>query len=118
MNSYLHRIHIIHEFVYISVCQVDTWNDFIDEDGNKLNIGELKYQTKHGKFRPSYVHYVPARNVKSALALVVHLFLELQGHRKLQYGSRLCHTYTSDRRSESLSLNIDQILCVCVCVCV
>jgi hypothetical protein len=66
----------MHEFVYIYVCQVDTWNDFVDEDGNKLNIGELKYQTKHGKFFPSYVHHVPARNVKCALALVVHLFLE------------------------------------------
>jgi hypothetical protein len=55
---------------------VDTWNDFVDEDGNKLNIGELKYQTKHGKFFPSYVHHVPPRNVKCALALVVCLFLE------------------------------------------
>jgi hypothetical protein len=52
------------------------WNDFVDEDGNKLNIGELKYQTKHGKFFPSYVHHVLARNVKFALALVVCLFLE------------------------------------------
>ncbi len=55
---------------------MDTWNDFVDEDGNKLNIGELKYQTKHGKFFPLYVHHVPARNVKSALSLVAHLFLE------------------------------------------
>jgi hypothetical protein len=76
MNAFLYQTHIIYEFVYISVCQVDRWNDFVDEDGNKLNIGKLKYQTKHGKFCPSYVHYVPARNVKSALALVVRLFLE------------------------------------------
>ncbi len=55
---------------------MDTWNDFVDEDGNKLNIGELKYQTKHGKFCPSYVHHVLARNVKCAPALVVRLFLE------------------------------------------
>jgi hypothetical protein len=75
MCLYLHCIHILHEFVYIYVCQVDTWNDFADEDGNKLNIGELKYETKHGKFFPSFVHHVPARNVKCALALVVHLFL-------------------------------------------
>ncbi len=76
MYSFLHQIHIIHEFVCISVCQVDTWNDFFDEDGNKLNIGQLKYETKHGKFFPSYIHLVSARNVKSALALVVRLFLE------------------------------------------
>jgi hypothetical protein len=66
----------MHEFVYIYVCQVDTWNDFVDEVGNKLNVGELKYQTKHGKFFPSYVHHVLARNVKCALALVVRSFLE------------------------------------------
>ncbi len=67
----------MHEFVYIYVCQVETWNDFVDEeDGNKLNIGELKYQTKHGKVFPLYVHNVPARNVKCALTLVVRLFLE------------------------------------------
>ncbi len=64
------------EFIYIYICQVNTWNDFVDEDGNKLNIGELKYQTKHGKFFPLYVHHVPPRNVKCALTLVVHLFLE------------------------------------------
>jgi hypothetical protein len=66
----------MHEFVYIYVCQLDRWNDFVDEDGNQLNIGELKYQTKHGKFSPSYVHHVPARNVKCALALFVLIFLE------------------------------------------
>jgi hypothetical protein len=55
---------------------VETWNDFVDEDGNKLNIGEVKFQTKHGKFFLSYVHHVPPRNVKCALALVVCLFLE------------------------------------------
>jgi hypothetical protein len=51
-------------------------NDFFDKDGNKLKIGQLKYETKHVKFWPSYVHLVPAENVKSALALVVRLFLE------------------------------------------
>jgi hypothetical protein len=66
----------MHEFVCIYVCQVDTWNDFADEDDNKLNIGELKYQTKHGKFFPLYVHHVPPRNVRCALLLVVCLFLE------------------------------------------
>jgi hypothetical protein len=76
MNSFLHQIHIIHEFVYNSVCQLNTWNDFFDKDGNKLSIGKFKYETKHGKFCPSYVHLVLARNVKPTLALVVHLFLE------------------------------------------
>jgi hypothetical protein len=66
----------MHEFIYVYVCQVDTWNDFVDEDGNKLNIGELKYQTKHGKLFPSYVHHVPPRNVKCSFVLVVRLFLE------------------------------------------
>ncbi len=42
----------MHELVYIYVCQVDMLNDFAYEDGNKLNIGELKYLTKHGKFFP------------------------------------------------------------------
>ncbi len=55
---------------------MDTWNDFVYEDGNKLNIGEQKYETKHEKYFPSYVHHVPARNVKCALALVVRLFQE------------------------------------------
>jgi hypothetical protein len=72
----LYSCRIIHEFISISVCQVDTWNDFVNKDGNKLNIGQLKYETKHGKFCPSYVHLVPARNVKSAPALVVRFFLE------------------------------------------
>jgi hypothetical protein len=65
---------------------VDTWNNFVDEDGNKLNIGELKYQTKHGKLFPLYVHHVPARNVKCALALVVRLFLE---HSKVTESSNM-----------------------------
>jgi hypothetical protein len=90
MKSFLHRIHIIHEFVYISVCQVDTWNDFVDEDGNKLNIGKLKYQTKHGTFCPLYVHHVPTRNVESALVLVVHLFLE---HSKVTESSSMVQDY-------------------------
>jgi hypothetical protein len=55
---------------------VDKWNDFVDEDGNKLNIGKQKYQTKHGTFFPLYVHHVPTRNVKCAFALVVRIFLE------------------------------------------
>ncbi len=75
-NSFLHQIHLIHKFEYISICQVDTWNDFVDEDRNKLNIGQLRYQTKHGKSCHLYVHLVPARNVKSALTLLVCLFLD------------------------------------------
>ena len=76
MNLFIQWIHIIHVFVYMSVCQVDMCFDFFDEDGNKLNIGQLKYHTKHGKVCLLYVHHVRARNVKSALVLVVHLFLE------------------------------------------
>ncbi len=55
---------------------MDTWNDFFDDSGNRLNLGQLKFQTKHGKICPSYVDHVPARNVKSALTLVVRLLLE------------------------------------------
>jgi hypothetical protein len=43
---------------------------------NKLCIGELKYVTKYGKEALSFVNNVPARDVKSALSLVVHLLLK------------------------------------------
>ncbi len=55
---------------------MDTWNDFFDDAGNRLNISKLKYQTKNGKICLSYVHHVPARNEKSTLALVVRLLLK------------------------------------------
>jgi hypothetical protein len=56
--------------------QVDTYNDFQDEQGNQLHIGELKYVTKYGKEALSFVKNDPARDVKSALSLVVRLLLE------------------------------------------
>ena len=45
--------------------------------GNKLCIGELQYVSKKQKQAClSFVDYVPARDVKSALSLVVRLLLE------------------------------------------
>jgi hypothetical protein len=58
------------------VYKVDTYNDFQDDQGNKLCIGELKYVSKKGKQAISFVNNVPARDVKSALPLVVRLLLE------------------------------------------
>jgi hypothetical protein len=53
------------------------WNNFKDEHGkNILNIGRLMYVSKHGKQAISPVGHVPPRDDKSALSLVVHLFLE------------------------------------------
>ncbi len=56
--------------------QVDTYNDFQDDQGNQLSIGELKYVTRYGKEALSFVDNVSARDVKSALSLVVRLLLE------------------------------------------
>jgi hypothetical protein len=58
------------------VYKVDTYNDFQDDQGNKLCIGELKYVSKKGKQALSFVNNVPAKDVKSALPLVVRLLLE------------------------------------------
>ncbi len=56
--------------------QVDTYNNFQDDQGNQLHIGELKYVTKYGSKALLFVNHVPARDVKSALSLVVRLLLE------------------------------------------
>ena len=56
--------------------QVDTSNNFQDDQGNKLCIGELKYVSKKGKQALSFADNVPARDVKSALSLVVCLLPE------------------------------------------
>ncbi len=56
--------------------QVDTYNNFHDDQGNQLHIGELKYVTKYGKEALSFVDNVPSRDWKFALSLVVHLPLE------------------------------------------
>jgi hypothetical protein len=58
------------------VYKVDIYNNFQDDQGNKLCIGELKYVSKKGKQALSFVDNIPAREVKSALSLVVHLLLE------------------------------------------
>ena len=69
-------MHKLYEFIYFAMYQVDTYNGFQDDKGNKLCIGELKYVTKKGKQALSFVDNVPARDVKSALSLVVRLLLE------------------------------------------
>jgi hypothetical protein len=56
--------------------QVDSWEDMKDEAGNTLNIGKLEYKTKHGKKPGSFLDEVFPRDVKSALCLLVNLFLE------------------------------------------
>ncbi len=57
-----------------AVYKVD--NNFQDDHGNKLHIGELRYVSKRGKQALSFVDNVPARDVKFALSLVVRLLLE------------------------------------------
>ncbi len=47
-----------------------------DDAGNTLHIGKLEYITKHGKKPGSIWDRVFPRDVKSALCLVVNLFLE------------------------------------------
>jgi hypothetical protein len=58
------------------VYKVDTYNNFQDDQGNKFRIGGSKYVSKKGKQALSFVDNVPARDVKSALSLVVRLLLE------------------------------------------
>jgi hypothetical protein len=47
-----------------------------DDAGNTLHIGKLEYITKHGKKPFSFWDKDFPRDVKSALCLVVNLFLE------------------------------------------
>jgi len=55
----------------------DTWKDLTDKHGNKLHVGKLEFETKHGRTPDSFIKHVhPRRDVKSALCLVVQLFLE------------------------------------------
>jgi hypothetical protein len=56
--------------------QADSWEDMKDDAGNTLNIGKLEYETKHGKKPGSFLDEVFPRDVKSALCLLVNLFLE------------------------------------------
>ena len=54
----------------------DTWKDLTNKHGNKLHVGKLEFKTKHGKKPKSFIKHVHPRDVKSALCLVVRLFLE------------------------------------------
>ncbi len=47
-----------------------------DDSGNTLHIGKLEYKTKHGKKPGSFLNNVFPRDVKSALCLLMNLFLE------------------------------------------
>ncbi len=76
VNSFIKWICLLYESLHIAIYQVDTYNDFQDDQGNKLHVGELRYVTKYGKEALSFVNHVPASDVKSALSLVVRLILE------------------------------------------
>ncbi len=54
----------------------DTWKALTDKEGNKLHVGKLEFKTKHGKKPISFIKQVHPRDVKSALCLLVWLFLE------------------------------------------
>jgi hypothetical protein len=56
--------------------QADSLEDMKEDAGNALHIGKLEYKTKHGKNPGSLRDQVFPRDVKSALCLVVNLFLE------------------------------------------
>ena len=54
----------------------NTWNDLTDKQGNKLHVGKLEFNTKYGEKPNSFIKHVHPRDVKSALCLLVRLFLE------------------------------------------
>jgi hypothetical protein len=54
----------------------NTWNDLTNKHGNKLHVGKFEFKTKHGKKPNSFIMHVHPRDVKSALCLVIWLFLE------------------------------------------
>jgi hypothetical protein len=70
--------------------QVDSWEDMQDDTGNTLHIGKLEYKTKHGKKPGSFLNYVFPRDVKSALCLLVNLFLEQP--KVKDEDSNICHS--------------------------
>jgi hypothetical protein len=45
------------------VYKVDTYNNFRDDQGNQLRIGELQYVSKKGKQALSFADNVSAREV-------------------------------------------------------
>jgi hypothetical protein len=62
--------------VFFIMYQADSWEDMKGDAGNTLHIGKLEYKTNHGKKPGSFWAQVFPRDVKSALCLVVNLFLE------------------------------------------
>ncbi len=62
--------------VFFLLYKADSWEDMTDDAGNTLHIGKLEYITKHGKKPFSFWDKDFPRDVKSALCLVVNLFLE------------------------------------------
>jgi hypothetical protein len=58
------------------VYQADSWEDMKDDSENTLHIGKIEYKTKHGQKPGFFRAQVFPRDVKSALCLVVNLFLE------------------------------------------
>jgi hypothetical protein len=56
--------------------QANSWEDMKDNAGNTLHIEKLEYKTKHGKNPDSFWAQVFPRDFKSALCLLVNLFLE------------------------------------------
>jgi hypothetical protein len=58
------------------VYQADSWEDMKDDAGNTLNMRKLEYKTKYGKKPGSFLDEVFPKDVKSALCLLVNLFLE------------------------------------------
>jgi hypothetical protein len=62
--------------VFFLMYQADSWEDMKDDAGNTLCIGKLEYIANHGKKHDSFWDQVFSRDVKSALCLVVNLFLE------------------------------------------
>ncbi len=55
---------------------MDSWEDMKDNAGNTLYIRKLECITKHGKKPGSFWDQVFPWDVKSALCLVVNIFLE------------------------------------------
>jgi hypothetical protein len=64
------------EHDFFLMYQADSWEDMKNNTGNTLHIGKLEFKTKHGKKSGSFWDQVFPRDVKSALCLVVNLFLE------------------------------------------
>jgi hypothetical protein len=62
--------------LFFLMYQVHSWDGLQNDSGSTLCIGKLVYKTKHGKKPGSFLDNVFPRDVKSALCLLVNLFLE------------------------------------------